>query len=117
MSDARRLGSSLVTHHSSLRLENGARAIFVARPPSRTLALKVLVRAGSRHDGARPGLAHLVEHLVFRAPDHERPDLFAAVEGLGGEVSATTGRDYTALSLVVAAPHADRALARLPALA
>jgi predicted Zn-dependent peptidase len=79
--------------------------------------VQLIVRAGSRHDGSHPGLAHLVEHLVFRAPNDERPDLFAAVEGLGGAVTATTMRDYTAFSLVVAAPHAARALALLPALA
>ena len=117
MSDARPSTAPLITNYTSLVLNNGARAIFVARPRSPTLALQLLVRAGSRHDGARPGLAHLVEHLVFRAPREERPDLFAAVERLGGEVTATTGRDYTAFSLVVAAPDAGRALALLPALA
>ncbi len=109
--------SSLIARDSSLTLANGARAVLVARPRSPTFALQLLVRAGSRHDGGRPGLAHLVEHLVFRASGEERPDLFAAVESLGGEVTATTGRDYTAFSLVVAAPDALRALALLPALA
>jgi predicted Zn-dependent peptidase len=116
MTDASRPHASLITHVSSLRLDNGARGILVARPSSPTFALQLFVRAGSRHDGGRPGLAHLVEHLVFRAPRDGQPDLFAAVEGLGGEVTATTGRDYTAFSLVVAAPDAARALALLPAL-
>jgi processing peptidase subunit beta len=93
------------------------RAVCVPRPRSPTVALQLLARAGSRDDGARPGLAHLVEHLVFRAAGDDRHDLFATVESLGGEVTAHTTRDYTAFSLVVAAPDADRALALLPALA
>ncbi len=114
------------THHAALptfsaeavtlRLHNGVRALLLARPGSPTLALQVLVRAGSRHDGPHPGLAHLVEHLVFRAPGPKRVDLFAAVEGLGGEIGASTGRDYTSLELVIAAEHGARALALLPAL-
>src|SRR3954447_6635501 len=116
MTDVAQLVSALNPQHFALVLPNGARAILVARPRSPTFALHLLVQAGSRHDGARPGLAHLVEHLVFRAPSEGRPDLFATVERLGGEVTATTGRDHTVFSLVVAAPDAARALALLPAL-
>src|SRR5262245_3259930 len=108
--------SSLITHHSSLRLANGIRALLLPRPGSPTFALQLLVRAGSRHDGAGHGLAHMVEHLVFRAPGGSRVDLFAAVESLGGEVGAATWRDYTTFEVVVAAPDAERALALLPAL-
>lgn len=111
-------GSSVLsTPYPIVRLPNGLRVVCVPRSRTSTFALHLLVRAGSRHDGAQPGRAHLVEHLVFRAAGHERSDLFAAVEGLGGEVTAHTTRDYTAFSLVVAAPDAARALALLPALA
>ncbi|HLH22724.1 MAG TPA: insulinase family protein [Chloroflexota bacterium] len=101
---------------AALVLDNGVRGLCVERPHSPTFALQLFARAGSRHDGRRPGLAHLVEHLVFRAPRAGRPDLFAVVEGRGGEVGATTTRDYMSFSLVVAAPDAERALALLPAL-
>src|SRR5438105_4588634 len=116
MSDEHESYSSLVAQHSSLRLANGIRALILPRPASPTFALQLLVRAGSRHDGAGHGLAHLVEHLVFRAPGGSRVDLFAAVESLGGEVGASTLRDYTTFELVVAAPDAGHALALLPAL-
>jgi predicted Zn-dependent peptidase len=108
--------SALSTRHSALRLANGVRAVLLPRPWSPSFALQLVVRAGSRHDGPYAGLAHLVEHLVFRAPGGLRVDLFAAVEGIGGEVSASTGRDSTTFEIVVAAPDAARALALLPAL-
>src|SRR5262245_15255104 len=104
MSDGSGSYSPLVTDYSSLRLANGIRALILPRPDSPTFALQLLVRAGSRNDGAGHGLAHLVEHLVFRAPGGSRVDLFAEVEGLGGEVGAATSRDYTTFELVVAAP-------------
>ena len=88
------------------RLPNGARAMLLPRPRSPTLAVQLLLRAGSRHDGTHPGLAHLVEHLVFRAPTPPRADLYAAVESLGGEVGGGTTRDYTSFEIVVGAPHA-----------
>jgi predicted Zn-dependent peptidase len=102
---------------AQFRLANGARAVLFSRPRSPTLAVQLFMRAGSRHDGAHPGLAHLVEHLVFRAPTPPRLDLYAAVESLGGEVGGGTTRDLTSFEIVVGAPHAARALAFLPHLA
>jgi zinc protease len=99
------------------RLPNGSRAMLLPRPRSPTLAVQLLLRAGSRHDGTHLGLAHLVEHLVFRAPTPSRADLYAAVEGLGGEVGGGTTRDYTSFDIVLGAPHAARALALLAHLA
>src|SRR5215208_4135196 len=89
------------------------RALVVARPHSARLALQVFFAAGSRHDGDYPGLAHLVEHLVFRDAGGERRDLYAAVERLGGELSGGTTRDYTSFEIVVGAPDAAAALALL----
>ena len=100
------------------RLPNGARAMLLPRPRSPTLAIQLLLRAGSRHDGTHPGLAHLVEHLVFRAPTPPRADLYAAVESLGGEVGGGgTTRDYTSFEIVLGAPHAATALSLLAHLA
>ena len=110
------LHSPLSTLHSALRLANGVRAVLLPRPRSPTFALQLLVPVGSRHDGEHPGLAHLVEHLVFRAPGGPRIDLYEAVESLGGEVGGGTTRDYTCFEIVVAAPYAAQALALLASL-
>ncbi len=108
---------TLAFETSWVTLRNGARGLLLPRPDSPTLALSLLVRAGSRHDGSQPGLAHLVEHLVFRAPAPPRLDLYAAVEGLGGQVDGGTSRDCTSFEIVVGAPHAARALGLLSHLA
>jgi predicted Zn-dependent peptidase len=54
------------------------------------------VRRGSRHEGpAEEGLAHFLEHTVFKGTEaYPTPDeLAAATDRLGGHVDAFTGKE------------------------
>lgn len=67
------------------------------------MAVKVFVRVGSRHDGERHGIAHLLEHALFRGATGD--DVTRALEAVGGRLQGETTKDYLALSAVAAPQH------------
>jgi len=92
-------------------LPNGFRIVTTARPDSPLAGIKLFVKVGSRHDGAYPGLAHLVEHLLLsNAGSAATRAAYETIEGHGGTLNAVTTREYTALQAVVLAPHLERAV-------
>lgn len=77
-------------------LPHGLRLVVDSRPHVDVVAFAVTVGTGSRADpDGRSGLAHMVEHLMFRhttvAADHAR-----CVERVGGMTNAATYHDHTA---------------------
>lgn len=90
-------------------LSNGLRVAISPRPDAALTALKLFIKVGSRHDGDRPGLAHLVEHLMLDRPSRA-PPVVEEIEALGGEINALTHREYTALQAVVLAREAPHVL-------
>src|SRR3990170_3110889 len=97
--------------HRSL-LPNGMRIVTALRPDSPLAAVKLFFKVGSRHDGAYPGIAHFLEHLLFGSPSRPAQAIYQAVEAVGGEVNAVTTREYTALQAVVLAPYAETVVNR-----
>ncbi|MCJ7624766.1 MAG: insulinase family protein, partial [Anaerolineaceae bacterium] len=92
-------------------LENDLRAILIPRPGTRTAAVRLYLRAGSRYDGASPGTAHLLEHLLFRGTvSRSSQDIFSLVESGGGEINASTTREYICLYTVTLAQDLPLAL-------
>jgi zinc protease len=78
-------------------LPNGIPVIVQERPGSELVALQLWVRAGARDEApAELGLAHYLEHMVFRGTT-SRPTGFVEreVEGVGGVMNAGTSWDYT----------------------
>lgn len=74
-------------------LPGGLQATLVHQPQADRAAALARVAAGSHHEPSRfPGLAHLLEHLLFyggeRYPDDDR--LMGWVQRQGGSVNATT---------------------------
>jgi predicted Zn-dependent peptidase len=95
-------------------LPNGLQVIIIPRPGTRTVASRFFVRAGSRYDGEHPGLAHLLEHMLFQgSTDRNAEDIFATIEARGGEINAHTTREYLSLHTVTLAEHLPLALSCL----
>jgi predicted Zn-dependent peptidase len=95
-------------------LPNGLEVIIIPRPGTRTVASRFFVRAGSRYDGKHPGLAHLLEHMLFQgSTDRSAEEIFAAIEARGGEINAHTSREYISLHTVTLAEHLPLALSCL----
>lgn len=62
-----------------------------------SLALGVWVKSGSRHEpGEQAGVAHLVEHMVFKGTRrHTAYQIAKRIESLGGQIDAFTTKETT----------------------
>jgi len=78
-------------------LPNGFRVVLDPVPGAATASLSLVVGSGSRHEApGQGGIAHLVEHAVFKGT--ARRDVHAMsrdTAALGTTIDATTGREST----------------------
>ena len=97
--------------HTTATLPNGLRMVHVSTA-SDVSWCGLLVDAGSRDDPeGRHGLAHFVEHLIFKGTTHRRAwHILNRMERVGGELNAYTTKEYTLLYAVSAAEHLPRAI-------
>lgn len=93
-------------------LGNGVRVVALPEPGHAGAAVGVWLEHGSRYEAAEEsGLAHLLEHMLFKGTaGYSALGLAEAMEGLGTEVEAWTGRELTGYSLEVLAEDAGEAL-------
>ncbi|MEW6487925.1 MAG: pitrilysin family protein [Thermodesulfobacteriota bacterium] len=91
------------------RFPGGLQFLFVPNRAAPALALDLWVRAGSADEApGEEGMAHLVEHMLFKGSERRGPGEAARqVEGLGGEINAYTSHDHTVYSLVLASRYAE----------
>jgi predicted Zn-dependent peptidase len=78
------------------RTPHGTELLIEPMPHARSISLGFWVRRGSCHESqAEEGLAHFLEHTVFKGTEHyATPDAVAeATERLGGHVDAFTGKE------------------------
>ncbi|RZQ62981.1 M16 family metallopeptidase [Amycolatopsis suaedae] len=84
-------------------LPNGVRVVVDQRPDAAVCAIAVTVGAGASSDPrGGSGLAHLVEHLMFRRSPVSAGHL-EQVRAVGGLCNATTGHDTTVYHSLVPA--------------
>jgi predicted Zn-dependent peptidase len=78
-------------------LRNGLTVAVDPLPGAESMVVGVYARVGSRSEPDRlGGLAHLVEHMVFKgAGGRDTRTLAEAVEDVGGSLNAWTARDQT----------------------
>jgi predicted Zn-dependent peptidase len=61
------------------------RVVAIGRPGTATVASKVFLKAGSRHDGDRHGISHCLEHALFRGTaTRSSRELYGAIEVQNG---------------------------------
>ena len=92
-------------------LSNGLRC--VARHSAGAVSyIGLAVNAGSRDDYPdAPGLAHFLEHTIFKGTRHRRAwHISNRMESIGGELNAYTTKELTMLYTIAPAGYADRAL-------
>jgi predicted Zn-dependent peptidase len=93
-------------------LPNGLRVITHPMTGAKSVAVMVMLAAGSRYETKQTnGIAHFTEHMFFKGTK-KRPtakDISSEVDGIGGEFNAFTGKEYTGYYIKCAAEH--RALA------
>lgn len=79
------------------RLANGMTVAVQPMAGVETLAVGLYADCGSRHESAAlNGIAHLMEHMVFKGAGARSARAIAeAVEDVGGSINAYTARDHT----------------------
>lgn len=81
---------------TDFELESGFRLLFQEEPGSGLASLSVVVGSGATKDPpGREGLAHLVEHLLFRRRLPGGRSYSSELARLGGEFNAFTSHDWT----------------------
>lgn len=109
-SPQRRLAAeTLVTRH---RLDNGLRIVVSEDRSSPFIAVALAYRAGSMYEPkGRAGMAHLVEHLMFKGSENVKPgDHMRLIDLHGGTVGAYTTKDLTLFEDTVPPTEIDVAL-------
>ena len=92
---------------SIFRLDNGLTFIHQYLSSTPVVATEVWVRAGV---SAEPddwfGIAHFLEHMIFKGSKHTLPGVFNwVIENNGGMTNATTSHDYAQFFITTAAPY------------
>lgn len=79
------------------QLPDGPRLAVATLPDSECAALSIYIPAGSRDESGLPaGLAHFVEHMVFKGTERRSArDLSFEIENAGGQINACTSEDQT----------------------
>ena len=89
------------------QLPHGSRILMEHVPHSRAFSFGFFFTTGSRSDPVgKAGLAHLVEHLVFKGTQsYSTSELARMVDRVGGDLNAWTDREELAFSCSVPSEH------------
>jgi predicted Zn-dependent peptidase len=88
-------------------LDNGIRLITETMPHVRSVSLGVWLTRGSRHEGDdQSGIAHFVEHMLFKGTDSRSAEAIAqAIDSIGGQLDAFTAKEYAGYYIKVLDEH------------
>src|SRR5688572_5393135 len=88
-------------------LDNGLRLITETMPHVRSVTIGVWLMRGSRHESdERSGIAHFVEHMLFKGSDtRSAEDIAQAIDSIGGQLDAFTAKEYASYYIKVLDEH------------
>jgi predicted Zn-dependent peptidase len=88
-------------------LGNGLRLITETMPHVRSVTIGVWLTRGSRHESdERAGIAHFVEHMLFKGSDtRTAEDIAQAIDSIGGQLDAFTAKEYASYYIKVLDEH------------
>ncbi len=91
---------------------SGLRLVTETLPHVRSVAIGVWLTRGSRHESDHDsGIAHFVEHMLFKGTDRRSArDLAQAIDSIGGQVDAFTSKEYAGYYIKVLDEHLPIAL-------
>ncbi|MCH5224809.1 MAG: insulinase family protein [Muribaculaceae bacterium] len=103
--------SKINQEHNIATLPNGLRIVFAPRQ-GLVSYIGIAVNAGSRdEEEPHEGLAHFVEHTIFKGTDKRRASqIFSCMERIGGELNAYTSKEETMVYTNAPAGYEERAL-------
>jgi predicted Zn-dependent peptidase len=88
-------------------LANGVRLATERMPHVRSVAVGIWLTRGSRHESAeQSGIAHFVEHMLFKGtPGRSAEEIAQQVDSIGGQIDAFTSKEYAGYYLKVLDEH------------
>ena len=77
-------------------LPGGLRVLSERMPHVRSVSVGVWLARGSRHESAElSGIAHFVEHMLFKGTDtRSAEDIAQTIDSIGGQMDAFTSKEY-----------------------
>lgn len=89
------------------RLANGLTVIYQHLPATPVVVVDVWVRAGASTEPDQwSGMAHFLEHMIFKGSEQFAPGVFdMVIEGRGGVSNAATSHDYAHFFITTAAQY------------
>jgi len=97
-----------------VRFRHGGLTVLYDHVPGPLTAIALVVRAGSRFDGAHPGIAHMTEHMLFQGTRRfDQVTLNRRAGELGGEHDADTGYEDVTLHFETFNEDVEQALGLL----
>ncbi|MGE0448877.1 MAG: M16 family metallopeptidase [Vicinamibacterales bacterium] len=93
-------------------LDNGLRMLTERMTQVRSVSIGVWLTRGSRHESdARSGIAHFVEHMLFKGTaTRSAEDIAQAIDSIGGQLDAFTAKEYASYYIKVLDEHLPLAL-------
>jgi predicted Zn-dependent peptidase len=93
-------------------LDNGLRILTERMTQVRSISIGVWLTRGSRHETAEQGgIAHFVEHMLFKGTaTRTAEDIAQAIDSIGGQLDAFTAKEYASYYIKVLDEHLPLAL-------
>jgi predicted Zn-dependent peptidase len=91
---------------------NGIRLLTERMTQVRSVSIGVWLTRGSRHEAAeRSGIAHFVEHMLFKGTTtRTAEDIAQAIDSIGGQLDAFTAKEYASYYIKVLDEHLPLAI-------
>jgi len=93
-------------------LDNGLRILTERMSQVRSISIGVWLTRGSRHESdERSGIAHFVEHMLFKGTgSRTAEDIAQAIDSIGGQLDAFTAKEYASYYIKVLDEHLPLAI-------
>src|SRR6187401_2210235 len=93
-------------------LPSGLRLLTERMPHVRSVSIGVWLARGSRHETAEQGgIAHFVEHMLFKGTGtRSAEDIAQTIDSIGGQMDAFTAKEYASYYIKVLDEHLPLAL-------
>src|SRR5256885_877089 len=93
-------------------LPGGLRLITESMPHVRSVSIGVWLTRGSRHESeTQSGIAHFVEHMLFKGTaTRSAEDIAQAIDSIGGQLDAFTAKEYASYYIKVLDEHLPLAI-------
>ena len=91
-------------------LDNNIRVISEEIDHVRSISIGAWVEGGSRREnGQTNGMAHFIEHMLFKGTERRSAfDIASAIDSVGGVMNAATGKEMTSFYIKIPALNCRR---------